>query len=118
MPETTPVSPLDLSSFDNLDSTRPGAGALATTPAGQQNALVTTDARLLPQVRPERLVEVANLNADDLAAARRSAAQIDFRKTTTLLGHGDNVLSGISQASRQLLTGVRLGDAGEVGRMH
>ena len=42
---------------------------------------------------------------------------IDFRKTATLLAHGDGVLAEIAQASRQLLTGVRLGDAGEVGRI-
>ena len=66
---------------------------------------------------PERLVEVANLSAKDLAAAQASAAKIDFRNTNTLLSHGEGVLAGIAQASRQLLTGVRLGDAGEVGRI-
>jgi uncharacterized protein YaaN involved in tellurite resistance len=117
MAETKPVSPLDLSSFDNLDAPLPASRALTNPPAGQENALAPVDPRLAPQIRPERLVEVANLGADDLAAANRSAAQIDFRKTNTLLTHGDNVLGGISQASRQLLTGVRLGEAGEVGRI-
>ena len=60
---------------------------------------------------------MANLSPEDLAAAQQDAAKIDFRKTTTLLAHGDGVLAGIAQASRQLLTGVRLGDAGEVGRI-
>lgn len=34
-----------------------------------------------------------------------------------MLSHGDGVLAEIAQSSRQLLTGVRLGDAGEVGRI-
>ena len=33
------------------------------------------------------------------------------------MAHGDGVLAGIAQASRQLLAGVRVGDAGEVGRI-
>ena len=38
-------------------------------------------------------------------------------KTNSLLEHGNDVLAGISQASRELLSGVRIGDAGEVGRI-
>ena len=75
------------------------------------------DARLAPAAAPARLVEVANLNPEDLAAAQASAAKLDFRNTTSLLAHGDGVLAGIAGASRQLLTGVRLGDAGR-GRAH
>jgi uncharacterized protein YaaN involved in tellurite resistance len=75
------------------------------------------DPRLEPETQPERLVEIANLNQGDLAAAQASAAKVDFRNSTTLLSHGEGVLAGIAQASRQLLTGVRLGDAGDVGRI-
>jgi hypothetical protein len=75
------------------------------------------DPRLKPEAQPERLVEIANLNQGDLAAAQASAAKVDFRNCTTLLSHGEGVLAGIAQASRQLLTGVRLGDAGDVGRI-
>ena len=42
---------------------------------------------------------------------------MSFRDTASLLAHGDGVLVEIAQSSRQLLTGVRLGDAGEVGRI-
>ena len=118
MPETKPSAPLDLSTFDDLGAALPApapAAALAVPAASRELAI--QDERLKPQPRPERLVEVANLNPDDLAAATRSAAAIDFRKTATLLAHGDGVLAGIAQASRQLLTGVRLGEAGEVGRI-
>src|SRR6185437_4469642 len=66
---------------------------------------------------PERLVEVANLSADDLKAAQTSAAKIDFRNTNSLLAHGEGVLAGIAAASRQLLAGVRLGETGDVGRI-
>lgn len=84
-------------------------------PAAQP--LAVTDLRLAPEPKPERLVEIANLNPQDLAAARASAAKVDFRNTSTLLAHGEGVLANIAQTSRQLLTGVRLGDAGEVGRI-
>lgn len=121
MPETTPAAPLDLSAFDNLDQPPVTSQAVAVQPESGTSlsaiAPATTDERLQPQPRLERLVEVANLSPEDLAAASGSAASIDFRKTATLLSHGDNVLAGIAHASRQLLTGVRLGEAGEVGRI-
>jgi uncharacterized protein YaaN involved in tellurite resistance len=114
MSDNKPTAPLDLSAFDDLD-TPPSlpvvaAPASAPVPAGG-------DARLAAEPEPERLVEVANLKPEELAAAQGSAAKIDFRNTTTLLAHGEGVLAGIAQSSRQLLTGVRLGDAGEVGQI-
>jgi len=111
-----PTEPLDLSSFDDL--TKSPVEALAPVAQPQQAIVVATaDTRLAPVETPPRLVEIANLNPADLAAARQSADKIDFRKTETLLAHGDHVLAEIAQSSRQLLTGVRLGDAGEVGRI-
>jgi uncharacterized protein YaaN involved in tellurite resistance len=115
MPDSKQDAPLDLSEFDSLDSSQTAPLAIAVRPAA--NAVTVTDPRLLPELPPERLVEVANLSPGDLAAAQQGAGKIDFRKTTTLLAHGDGVLASIAQASRQLLTGVRLGDAGEVGRI-
>jgi uncharacterized protein YaaN involved in tellurite resistance len=115
MPDTPETAPLDLASLGDFS---PSPAVTAGLVAGVDQPLVaTTDSRLLPQERPTRLVEVANLSTDELAAANASAGKIDFRKTNSLLAHGDDVLAGISQASRQLLTGVRLGDAGEVGRI-
>jgi uncharacterized protein YaaN involved in tellurite resistance len=113
MADTKPTAPLDLSLFDNLDSSP--AQALTVPSVAQLPA--TADPRLAPETQPERLVEIANLNQGDLAAAQASAAKVDFRNSTTLLSHGEGVLAGIAQASRQLLTGVRLGDAGDVGRI-
>ncbi len=112
MPETISSSPLDLSVFDNLEPlpTPKPAQPVAVQPA-------VADERLAPQPRPERLVEVANLSPEDLAAAQASAQKINFAQTSTLLAHGDGVLAAIAGASRQLLTGVRLGDAGEVGQI-
>ncbi|HEY1710138.1 MAG TPA: toxic anion resistance protein [Rhizomicrobium sp.] len=117
--------PLDLSLFNDLDS--PHAQALTLPPASQPPAIAnpapqlptatTPDPRLAPQPAPERLVDVSNLAPEELAAAQASAAKVDFRNTTTTLAHGEGVLAGIAQSSRQLLTGVRLGDAGEVGRI-
>ncbi len=115
MPDEKPAAPLDLSIFDNLEPppTQPPAAQPVVVAASQ----ALTDPRLTPEPPPERLVEVANLSPDDLAAAQASAARLNFRDSTSLLAHGDGVLAGIAQASRQLLAGVRLGDAGEVGRI-
>lgn len=126
MPENKPTAPLDLSIFDNLDAPpAPSASAPAVASAAQPSAsqppagkpTAVADPRLAAEPEPERLVEVSNLSPEDLAAAQASAQKVDFRNSTTLLTHGEGVLAGIAQASRQLLTGVRLGDAGEVGRI-
>ena len=114
MPETKTDAPLDLSMFDTADPA-PANAVVAVAP--EATALVPSDPRLLPQPAPARLVETAGLKPEELAAAQQSAARIDFRQSGTLLAHGDGVLAKIAQASRQLLTGVRLGDAGEVGRI-
>ena len=107
-------APLDLSAFDDLDTppSLPVVAAPVAVPVAAGG-----DPRLAAEPEPERLVEVANLKPEELAAAQASAAKIDFRNTTTLLAHGEGVLAGIAQSSRQLLTGVRLGDAGEVGQI-
>jgi uncharacterized protein YaaN involved in tellurite resistance len=115
MPETISSAPLDLSVFDDLSPPPAPAQAVALAQPAGLPAMV--DERLAPQPRPERLVEVANLSPEDLAAANASAAKIDFTQTSTLLAHGDGVLASIANTSRQLLTGVRLGDAGEVGQI-
>lgn len=123
MSETPPAAPLDLSAIEGLDSAPPSSGAPGTSPATQPTTPVVVskdsalDARLAPQPRAPRLVEVSKLSAEDLEAANQSAARIDFRNTGSLLAHGDGVLAVIAQASRQLLSGVRLGDAGEVGQI-
>ena len=122
MPDTKPSEPLDLSIFDNLDA--PPKGQTLTVPPAQPVTVAPVpslpaaqDPRLAPAPAPERLVEVANLSPEDLAAAQASAGKIDFRTTNTLLAHGEGVMAGIAAASRQLLTGVRLGEAGEIGRI-
>jgi uncharacterized protein YaaN involved in tellurite resistance len=117
MAEDSSSTPLDLSAFDNLDPVPARSQAMIKVLAGQPQISVTTDERLLPQARLARLVEVASLGSGDLDLANRSAANLDFRDTNTLLAHGDGVLTGIAQASRQLLTGVRLEEADEVGRI-
>lgn len=115
MPDIKPDQPLDLSMFDNLDAPPPSLPAVISP--STSSTVAVTDPRLQPETPPERLVEVANLSPEDLAAAQEHAAKVDFRKTGTLLSHGDGVLASIAQASRELLTGIRLGDAGEVGRI-
>jgi len=115
MSDTKPGTPLDLSMFDNLDA--PPSAPLAVVSQPAASAVAVADPRLQPEPPPERLVEVANLSPEDLAASQQEAAKIDFRKSATLLAHGDGVMANIAQASRQLLTGVRLGDAGDVGRI-
>ena len=114
MPDTPENKPLDLSTFDAALTPAPSTSLTANV---DKPLVAADDPRLLAEPRPQRLVEIANLAPDELAAANQSAQRIDFRKTTSLLQHGDDVLAGISEASRQLLTGVRVGDAGEVGRI-
>src|SRR5262249_38951100 len=114
MPDTKPTAPLDLSIFDNLE---PAPAPSLPEPAAAAPLPVPADDRLAPHPAPERLVDIANLKPEDLAAAQASAAKIDFRNTNTLLTHGEGGLANIAQSSRQLLTGVRLAEAGEGGRV-
>lgn len=112
MPDKPVTEPLDLSSIGDF---APSAHA-PLVPIAQQ-PLAVADERLAPQERPARLVDISKMTADEVAAASDSAAKIDFRKTNSLLSHGDDVLAGISQASRQLLTGITVGNSGEVGQI-
>ena len=107
MPEDL-VTPLDLSLFDDADLTAP-ANAIATTPPASLDPQLAHD-----PVQP-RLVEVGKLAPAELASAEQAAARVDFRNSASLLSHGDGVLAEIAQSSRQLLAGVRLGDAGQIG---
>ncbi len=52
--------------------------------------VAAADPRLLPEPAPARLVEIDKLKPEEIAAAEQSAARIDFRKSATLLAHGDN----------------------------
>ncbi|RUR08774.1 toxic anion resistance protein [Legionella sp. km772] len=118
MTDSNVASPLDLSTIDGLADSPDSAHQLAVqTVQPVANVVATTDNPLEALPPQPRLVEIANLNPDDLAAAHSSAEKIDFRKTNTLLSHGENALAEIAQSSRQLLTGVRLGDTGEVGQI-
>jgi uncharacterized protein YaaN involved in tellurite resistance len=123
MAETPPTAPLDLSAIEGLDTpSDPSKMPVPAAAAPPTTAVVVShdsslDPRLVPQPRGDRLVEVSKLSPDELEAANHSAAAIDFRNTGTLLAHGDGVLAVIAQASRQLLSGVRLGEAGEVGQI-
>jgi uncharacterized protein YaaN involved in tellurite resistance len=121
MPDAKPSAPLDLAMFNDFDSpnertlTAPPPQPLTVPPVA--SLPVPADPRLAPAPVPQRLVEVANLGSDDLKAAEASAARVDFRSTNSLLAHGEGVLAGIAAASRQLLSGVRLGETGEIGRI-
>ena len=114
MAETKTSAPLDLSTIDDLTPAAPAATSTAMVPR-QDHLPANVD--LAPQPRPERLVEVSKLSTEELDAARQSAEKINFRSTNTLLALGDGALAEISQASRELLAGVKLGEAGEVGRI-
>ena len=106
-------TPLDLAAFDDLDAPAPELVERATA-----SLPVPASATALErETEPERLVDVSKLKAEELGAAQASAARIDFRDTNSLLSHGEGAMAAIAQASRQLLTGTRLGDAGEVGRI-
>lgn len=118
MPET-PDAPLDLSLFDTAPPAPPLSDPSAPAPVPAQNAALpaTLPPELMPQPRPPRLVETESLPPNELANARAQAARINFSSSATLMEHGEGVMNGIAQASRQLLAGVRLGEAGEAGEI-
>lgn len=121
MPETSSAA-LDLSVFDEIDATpltaaAAPAQAVVVQPVASSGVPAAVDGGLQPQPRLERLVEVEKLSPQDLAAANQSAAKIDFRDSNSLMTHGEGAMANIAQASRQLLSGVKLGEAGEVGRI-
>jgi hypothetical protein len=102
MVENKTEGPLDLSTFDVEDPSKIAAPKLPAIqpPSSDHLPVTTTDVRLVPQPRPERLVEVSKLSPQDLDAANRSAARLDFRNTNTLMAHADGVLAVIAQGSR------------------
>ena len=106
-------TPLDLAAFDDLDTLTPELVDRGTASL----PVPASSTALERKTEPERLVDVSNLKAEEFAAAHASAAKIDFRDTNSLLSHGEGAMAAIAQSSRQLLTGTRLGDAGEVGRI-
>ena len=106
-------TPLDLAAFDDLDTPTPELVERGTASL----PVPASSTALERKTEPGRLVDVSNLKAEELAAAHASAAKIDFRDTNSLLSHGEGAMAAIAQSSRQLLTGTRLGDAGEVGRI-
>lgn len=117
MNENPSSAPLDLSAFDTALPQVPVPVTPSALPVPVTSAGLPVPAELAPTPKPERLVEVANLPPDELAAAQAEAAKINFADTNSLLTHGEGVLGGIAAASRQLLSGVRLGDAGEAGQI-
>ncbi len=110
MNDTLSAAPLDLSMFDDPPPPAPTPDAPALPTAAVPEALA-------PTPRQARLVEVANLPPEELAAAKADADKIDFSSSASLMAHGEGVLAGIAASSRQLLSGVRLGDAGEAGQI-
>jgi class 3 adenylate cyclase/uncharacterized protein YaaN involved in tellurite resistance len=98
----------------------PGVSSIASSSppiAAPRLPVPASSTALERETEPGRLVDVSNLKAAELAAAHTSAAKIDFKNTNSLLAHGEGAMAAIAQSSRQLLTGVRLGDAGEVSRI-
>ena len=115
MADTKPTAPLDLSLFDNLDA--PPAHRHCRLPPVAQPP-VAADARLAAEPAPGAAGRDRQSQPPTIWRRRRLRLRRSISATpTTLLSHGDGVLAGIAQSSRQLLTGVRLGDAGEVGRI-
>jgi hypothetical protein len=116
MTDADPSAPLDLSTFDDLESP-----PSSSSPAGVQqrsgDASTSAIPSLAPQPPAERLVDIDNMKPEDIDAAKLMATRIDFRRSMSLLSHGDDVLADISQASRRLLVDVSVGEAGDVGKI-
>lgn len=111
----TPPAPLDLSLFDTAPAPEALPPEAAAPVAAVPVSVASIPAELAPQPRPPRLVETNTLPPAELAIAQAQAAKIDFASSASLMSHGEGVMTGIAQASRQLLSGVRLGEAGEAG---
>lgn len=109
----TPSTPLDLSAFETSAPPLPNMPAIAAGPMPTPTAGMAVE--LAPQPRAERLVSLDNLPAEEREAAEAQAVKIDFGSSASIMSHGEDVLSGLAQSSRQILTGVRLGEAGEAG---
>jgi uncharacterized protein YaaN involved in tellurite resistance len=114
MPDARPSAPLDLSAFDDLES--PPSNAVVV-PDPRRGAPVPTHPVLTPQPAAERLVDIDNMKPEEIEAATLMASRIDFRRTVSLLSHGDDVLADISQASRRLLVDAQVGEIGDVGKI-
>jgi uncharacterized protein YaaN involved in tellurite resistance len=112
-----PSPPLDLAAIGDFAPPVPAVQSQTALIAASNQTTAVVDPRLSPPEQQARLVDISNMSSDEIAAAKQAADRIDFRKTNSLLEHGNDVLAGISQASRELLSGVRIGDAGEVGRI-
>jgi len=109
----TLATPLDLSMFDTALPAPAAANAMQAAPSQP----VAVPEALLPLPRAARLVAIDNLPPEALASAQKAAEKIDFMNSASLMAHGEGVLSGLAGASRSLLSGVRLGDAGEAGEI-
>jgi len=109
----TLATPLDLSMFDTALPAPAAANAMQAVPSQP----VAVPEALAPLPRPARLVAIDNLPPEELASAQKAAEKIDFMNSASLMAHGEGVLSGLAGASRSLLSGVRLGDAGEAGEI-
>ena len=114
MPDARPSTPLDLSAFDDLES--PPSNAVVVQDS-RSVAPIPTHPVLAPQPPAERLVDIGNMKPEEIEAARLMASRIDFRRTVSLLSHGDDVLADISQASRRLLVDAQVGEIGDVGKI-
>lgn len=108
-------TPLDLSLFDTAPAAPPATAAVPAAVTTQVPAVVPE--ALAPVERPARLVDVDRMPPQELAEARTQAEKIDFSSSTSMMAHGEGVLAGLASASRQLLSGVRLGDSGEAGQI-
>jgi uncharacterized protein YaaN involved in tellurite resistance len=109
----TLATPPDLSMFDTALPALAAANAMQASPSQP----VAVPEALAPLPRPARLVAIDNLPPEELASAQKAAEKIDFMNSASLMAHGEGVLSGLAGASRSLLSGVRLGDAGEAGEI-
>ena len=84
MPDDKQTAPLDLSAFDNLDV--PAVQPPVQAPVLVQPASAAIVPHLEPEPEPERLVEIANLNPEDLAAAQDICRQDRFSQNRHVAG--------------------------------
>lgn len=72
---------------------------------------------LKPVDKLVRLIDIGNLPESELQMAQDLSKNVNFAESESLMQHGDGVMNRMSSSARKILGDVRLGDAGEAGRI-
>lgn len=115
---TSSVSVFDLGSISKL-SDESGEGAITVGMPDKVNdgdKLSSGFDIAKPEPLP-RLVDVRNMSPSEIKTAQDMADKLNFSSSETLMQHGDGVMNKMASSARKIMSDVRLGEAGEAGRI-